>query len=192
MTFDKLADRCLLFVDERKQMIIELLKEAELEITRKCNMHEDTRTYTCDGSASYGLPNNYKQIIQVLHDGNKLSAVGEHDISFENDNTVMTGTPSAYFIRNGGFYLDSAPSSGEILLSYYATANGIQDSSDNPSPIISEIYHRDLCDYAIAMSSAKDSPDMHLRYLQLWNNSIENIRNEDADRELIHTIRGEI
>ena len=30
MTFDKLADRCLLFVDERKQMIIELLKEAEL------------------------------------------------------------------------------------------------------------------------------------------------------------------
>ena len=40
MTFDKLADRCLLFVDERKQMLIELLKEAELEMTRKCNMSQ--------------------------------------------------------------------------------------------------------------------------------------------------------
>jgi hypothetical protein len=64
MTFDKLADRCLLFVDERKQMLIELLKEAELELTRQCNMYEDTRTFTCDGSTSYGLPSNYKQ----LHD----------------------------------------------------------------------------------------------------------------------------
>ena len=85
MTFDNLADRCLLFVEERKQMIIELLKEAELEITRKCNMYEDTREFTCDGSASYGLPSNYKQVIFLQYDGYKLFPIQEDDIAYGSD-----------------------------------------------------------------------------------------------------------
>ena len=81
MTFDKLADRCLLFVEERKQMVIELLKEAELEMTRKCNMYEDIRDYTADGSTSYGLPSNYKQIILLSYKGGKIPPITEDEIN---------------------------------------------------------------------------------------------------------------
>ena len=192
MTFDKLADRCLLFVEERKQMLIALLKEAELEMTRKCNMYEDTRTFTCDGSASYGLPSNYKQIIHLQHDGTTLMAVNENDISFNSSNDVESGIPTAYYIRNFGIHLDTKPSSGSILLSYYGTVDGLPATSTSPSPIIPEIYHRDLCDYAISIASAKASPDLHLKYLQMWNNSLNEIKGEDADRELVHSVRREV
>ena len=67
MTFDKLADRCLLFIEERKGMLISLLKEAELEISRKCNMYEDATTYVANNQETLGLPSNYKQIITVMH-----------------------------------------------------------------------------------------------------------------------------
>ena len=192
MTFDKLADRCLLFIDERKQMLIELLKEAELEMTRKCNMYEDTRSFACSGSETYGLPSNFKQIIHLQHDGNTLTAVNENDISFNSSNDVESGPPSVYYIRNFGVHLDTKPGSGSILLSYYGTVDNIQDDSTTPSPIIPELYHRDLCDYAISIASAKQSPDLHLKYLQMWNNSLNEIKNEEADRELVHSVRREV
>ena len=192
MTFDKLADRCLLFVEERKQMLVALLKEAELELTRKCNMYEDTRTYTCDGSESYGLPENYKQIIFLQHDGDKLVPLSEDDISYESDGTISTGDPTGYFIRNNAFHLDAKPSSGKIRISYYGTVDGAQDTADDPSPIIPDMYHRDLCDYAIAIAHAKDNPQLHDKYINEWNVKIQEIINQDADRELIHTIKKEV
>jgi hypothetical protein len=60
------------------------------------------------------------------------------------------------------------------------------------APIIPGQYHKDLCDYAIAIASAKANPEMHNKHLSLWLNNIEKIKNEDADRELIHQIRSEI
>ena len=106
MTFEKLKDRVLLFIEERPQMIIELLKEAELEMTRRCNMFEDTREYTCDGSESYGLPTNYKQVIFLQHDGYKLYPISEDDISYGSDGQIDEGDPRGYFVRNNGFHLD--------------------------------------------------------------------------------------
>ena len=192
MTFDNLADRCLLFVEERKQMIIELLKEAELEITRKCNMYEDTREFTCDGSASYGLPSNYKQVIFLQYDGYKLFPIQEDDIAYGSDGQIEDGEPSGYFIRNNGFHLDQKPTSGILRLSYYGTVDGVQDVATDPSPIIPTMYHRDLCNYAIAVASAKDNPAFYDKYWMLWQSSIDEIINQDADRELIHTIKREI
>ena len=192
MTFDKLADRCLLFVEERKQMIIELLKEAELEMTRKCNMYEDTREYACDGSESYGLPNNYKQVIFLQHDGRKLHPISEQDISYDSDGLVSQGDPIGYFVRNNAFHLDHKPASGTLRLSYYGTLDGLQDVATDPSPLIPEMYHRDLCDYAIAIVSAKDNPQFHDKHWMLWQNNLDEIINQDADRELIHTTNREI
>ena len=192
MTFDKLADRCLLFVDERKQMLVELLKEAELEMTRKCNMYEDTRTYTCNGSDSYGLPQNYKQIINAMHDGVTLKPASESDIYYDDDNEVQDGTPTAYYIRNNALHTDTKSASGKVKLVYYGTVDNIQDASSTPSPVIPEIYHRDLCNYAIWVATAKGNPNLSDKYFALWNNSLEEIINEDADRELIHTIRREV
>ena len=192
MTFDVLADRCLLFIEERKQMLVALLKEAELEMTRKCNMYEDTREFTADGSASYGLPTNYKQIIYLSYKGEKLQSTTEDQISYDSNGDVQTGSPTGYFIRNNGFYLDYKPSSGKIRLSYYGTVDGAQDESADPSPIIPDMYHRDLCDYAIAIAAAKDNPDLHNKYLALWMNNINQIINEDANRELVHQIKSEV
>ena len=192
MTFNQLKDRVMLFIEERPQMIVALLKEAELEMTRKCNMYEDTREYTADGSESYGLPSNYKQTIYLSYKGTKLSSITEDQISYDSNGDVQTGTPTGYFIRNNGFYLNLLPSSGKIRLSYYGTVDGAQDPSDDPSPVIPVMYHRDLCDYAIAIASAKDNPDLHNKYLALWMNNISQIINEDANRELIHQTISEI
>jgi len=173
-------------------MIVELLKEAELEMTRKCNMYEDTRDITADGSASYGLPSNYKQVIIITFKGGRLHPISEDEIAYDSDGAVQAGNPTGYFIRNNGFYLDSKPSSGKIKLSYYGTLDGAQDTSPDPSPVIPDMYHRDLCNYAIAVASAKDNPQFHDKYWMLWQTSLNEIINQDADRELIHTIKREV
>ena len=54
------------------------------------------------------------------------------------------------------------------------------------------MYHRDLCDYAIAIVSAKDNPQFHDKHWMLWQNNLDEIINQDADRELIHTTNREI
>ena len=54
------------------------------------------------------------------------------------------------------------------------------------------MYHRDLCDYAIAIAAAKDLPQIHEKHWMMWQNSITEIINEDADRELIGTIKREV
>ena len=192
MTFDKLADRVGLFIDERQQMIIELLKEAELEMTRKCNMYEDTRSFTADGSASYGLPANYKQVIILTYNGEKLQSISEDDLSYNSDGSVQTGNPSGYFIRNNGFHLNYIPSSGTFKLSYYGTVDGAQDPASDPSPVVPDMYHRDLCNYAIAISAAKDNPPLHDKHWTLWQQNLQEIINEDANRELVHQIKSEI
>ena len=192
MTFDKLADRCLLFVEERKQMRVELLKEAELELTRKCNMYEDTREFACDGSTSYGLPSNYKQVIFLQYDGKKLVPVTEDEISYDSDGTIQSGDPNGYFIRNNGFHLNYKPSTGTIRLSYYGTVDGAQDTDADPAPIIPDMFHRDLCNYAIAIAAAKDNPGLHDKYWMLWQANLTDIINQDADRELVHTIKREV
>ena len=192
MTFDKLADRCQLFIEENKSMIVELLKEAELEMTRKCNMYEDTREFTADGSVSYGLPTNYKQIIIITYKGDKLQSISEDDLSYDSDGTVQTGNPTGYFIRNNGFHLNYIPSTGAIKLSYYGTLDNAQDTASDPSPIIPDMYHRDLCNYAIAIAAAKDNPALHDKHWMMWQQSLREIINEDANRELVHQIKSEI
>jgi hypothetical protein len=192
MTFNKLADRCLLFIDERKQMLIQLLKEAELEMTRKCNMYEDTRRFTCSGAESYGLPSNYKQILFIQYNGDKLHPIGEGEVPYNSSGDVQTGTPSGYFIRNNGIHLNYKPSSGTLKLTYYGTVENIQDTSSTPSPIVPSMYHRDLCDYAIAIAAAREFPQIHQKHWMLWQNNINEIINEDANRELIGTIKREV
>ena len=155
-------------------------------------MYEDTRTFTCDGSESYGLPDNYKQIIFLQYDSYKLIPVTEDEIGYDSDGTIGTGDPRGYFIRNNAIHLDQKPSDGKLRLSFYGTVDNFQDNSDDPSPVIPSMYHRDLCNYAIAVASAKDNPQFYQTYWMLWNQAIADIINQDADRELIHTIKREI
>ena len=47
------------------------------------------------------------------------------------------------------------------------------------------MYHRDLCDYAVAIASAKTLPDLHTKHWSIWINNLENIKNEYPDRKFV-------
>ena len=187
MTFDKLADRCLLFVDTEKNLLIELLKEAEIEMSRKCNINEASESYSDAGDGIYALPAEYKQIIHISYNGDKLIPVHEDEVDYDNNGNIRTGTPSGYFIQNNRIHTNNKGSGGTLNVTFYATVYNTGDS-----PIIPDMYHRDLCDYAIAISSAKKLPDLHNKHWVMWNQNLQEIKNEDADRELIHTIKESI
>ena len=185
MTFDKLADRCLLFVDAEKNLLIELLKEAEIEMSRKCNINEASEEYNDAGDGIYALPTDYKQIILITHNGDKLVPIHEDEVDYDNSGNVQSGAPTGYFIQNNRIHTNYKGSGGTLKATYYAT---IYNTSD--SPIVPDMYHRDLCDYAIAIASAKNLPDLHSKHWGMWINNLLEISNEDADRELVHSIKG--
>ena len=203
MTFDKLADRCLLFVDAEKNTLIELLKEAEIEMSRKCNIYENSQGYYDTGITNiYELPKDYKQMILGRFENYKLNSIHEDEVGYDSDGSIRSGTPTGYFIRNNFLHLNHKPSahstSQRLQISYYAvidnahpqvTTTGTGEMSYVNDPEISEIYHRDLCDYAIAIASAKKLPDLHMKHWGMWMQNLQSITNEDADRELVHSIK---
>ena len=184
MTFDKLADRCLLFADTEKNLLIELLKEAEIEMSRKCNINEASEEYTDDGNGIYALPSEYKQIILITHNGYKLVPITEDEVDYNSSGNIPSGTPTGYFIQNNRIHTNYKGSGGTLKVTFYATIYNTGDS-----PIIPDMYHRDLCDYAIAIASAKNLPELHNKHWVMWINNLLAITNEDADRELVHSIK---
>ena len=184
MTFDKLADRCLLFVDTEKNLLIELLKEAEIEMSRKCNIHEASESYSDNGDGAYSLPSEYKQIIHISYNGDRLVPITEDEVDYDNDNNVQDGTPTGYFVQNNRIHTNYKGSGGALKITFYATIY-----NQGASPIVPDMYHRDLCDYAIAIASAKKLPELHAKHWGMWMSNLESIKNEDADRELVHSIK---
>jgi hypothetical protein len=197
MTFDKLADRCLLFVDDDKAMLVELIKEAERELTRSCNILEQETAFTPTGSENgiFTLNTTYKQVIEAKLNGYTLHPISEDEVAWKSDNTVESGDPTGYFVRNNKFHTNLAPQDGDLNISFDATLspNGGDDPSQHATDLtIPEMYGNDLCNFAVAISSAKQNPGMHDKHWMLWSASIETITNQDADRELIHTIKREV
>ena len=60
------------------------------------------------------------------------------------------------------------------------------------APVIPERFHKDLCNYAIAIANAKSAPDLYDKYWTKWELNMDRLINEAMDRDLIHSIRGEI
>ena len=59
-------------------------------------------------------------------------------------------------------------------------------------PIVPLQYHRALCDYAIAIASAKQNPELYGRHWEMWQGNIEDIKERSFNREIVHSIRQEI
>ena len=57
------------------------------------------------------------------------------------------------------------------------------------APVIPSEYQLSLCDYAIAIASAKKNPDIHDRHLSIWTARMQDIKNKDADKDLMFNIR---
>ena len=62
----------------------------------------------------------------------------------------------------------------------------------NYAPLIDGDYHLDLCEYAIYIASAKVNPDLSMKHLQIWESRIQEILNDNIDKELPTGIREEI
>ena len=186
MTFEKLVERSLLYVDAQKGALKKLLVEAEFELTREVDIFENSVSLTITAGVAT-LPDYFKSVILITHKGNKLVPINESDIVYKSDGTKSDGDPRGYFIRNQELHFDTIPT-GTVNLSYYRT---IVEGSISAAPSIPKQYHTDLCYYAIAIAGAKIDGIME-KFWPLWMSSIEKIKRQDADRELIHQIRREV
>ena len=76
------------------------------------------------------------------------------------------------------------------IIGYGATIaiHGYRDHA----PVIPSKYHLSLCDYALSVALAKDNPQKADKHAMFWEKSIERITNQEADAELIHSVRREI
>ena len=62
----------------------------------------------------------------------------------------------------------------------------------NVAPLIPERFHTSLCDYAIALANAKQSPDTYNRHWLKWESGMDSLMSEAQDRDLIFSIKEEI
>jgi len=59
-------------------------------------------------------------------------------------------------------------------------------------PVIENDYHLNLCDYAIYMASAKKNPELSMSHLQVWEQRLNQILNDNIDKELPMGMKEEI
>jgi len=270
-SWNKLADRCRLFTDRPRALLIELLKEAEEELVRKCDILEKEHSFTAPllNGANVNndvLPSNYKKEIAVFHKGVKLNKIAQEEVVLNTSNAIYTGTPTSYWIEGNQIYFNKIPSSSDQFKMYYyarlgntdvtqsirvlahsisstdylfldtdlgseltgligdmpgqagieiGAFQGIDDTSNEGSkyiainldnlddsstkeikirnyrsvaPIIPDHFHRNLCDYSIALST----PELHDKHMIMFENSINEIKNEDAERDLVHEVKKEV
>ena len=173
------------------RLLINLLKEAEVELTRKANILENEFSVTAgDGIQFYALPDDYKSMIAVLVEGQHKRPMTDDEIFYDNDNNLYTGTPSGYLIRGNNIFFSQNPNSGDKIKIIYNSLAEIEKTSTEPD--IPEIFQKDLCNYAIALACAKELPTMYDKFWNAWLINIEEIKNEIADRELLYNMKEEI
>ena len=133
-SWNTLADRCQLFVDAERPLLVELLKEAQSEMSNACMMYDSVFTYQGsqlgvyeNRNTNYGvLPSDYLQDIGVWCNGVKLKKLDEGNLFFEDNgatdykrNQPDSGEPYAYCISGGHIQFNSMPESGDQIMLYY-------------------------------------------------------------------------
>ena len=66
------------------------------------------------------------------------------------------------------------------------------DGYGNKAPVIPTRFHKNLCDYAIALANAKNAPEKYQMHWSMWLDNMKKLKNEARDRDLIYSIREEI
>lgn len=136
--WDNLIDRCLLYAEAPRQMIKNLLMEAEDELSREVDIVEQVIRAVTPLRGNYPgfatahkpnpllLPNNFKKISEVRYKGEVLPLVDRDSIDFNTKNNTKDGTPTGYYIApaehgTGGLavWLDKNPPDGDYLTVWY-------------------------------------------------------------------------
>ena len=129
-----LTDRCQLFIDAERPLLIELLKEAQSEISNECLLYDSVFTYVGENlgyiegrNQHYGvLPSDYLQDIGVWCNGTPLKKMSERDFYYTDSgstdyrrNAPDDGEPSFYYISGGHIQFNSKPNSTDQIMLYY-------------------------------------------------------------------------
>ena len=217
MHWKQLVDRCGLYVEANRRLLLNLLYEAEEEMSKQCNIYEEsvvinvsnqiidnwggdvlplpyTEGWIGDGQVDMlgggvtteGATSYFVAPIQILVNGNQIKSIHEDEFVFKADNTKYKGTPKGYSIKNK--YLNFSHIlnlDDKVKIIYY----GMVADHDEISPRISSIYHKELCYYACYMSQIKDKPDVASVFLNLWNESLLDIRNKEGSRDAVYTVK---
>ena len=120
-------------------------------------------------------------------------------------NTSIVGAPDKGYINNNiesGNYLQyksrytlNSTLAGSVSTNGVKAPNGsmcVVKDYRSVAPVIPNKFHTNLCDYAVALANAKSAPDIYNTYWTKWTMNMDNLINESADRDLIHSIREEI
>ena len=133
-SWNGLADRCQLFTDAERPLLIELLKEAQSEISNECMLYDAIFTYVGselglrgNRKSNFGvLPTDYLQDIGVWCNGTPLKKMSEKDFYYTDNgatdfkrNDPDDGDPSFYYISGGHIQFDSNPNSTDHIMLYY-------------------------------------------------------------------------
>lgn len=86
---------------------------------------------------------------------------------------------------------DSGSWSGSVSNNYFVRS-GIIVHYREIGPVIENDYHLNLCDYAIYMASAKKNPELSATHLQIFETRIQEILNDNIDKELPIGMKEEI
>jgi len=201
MNWKQLVDRCGLFVNANSRLLLNLLYEAEEELTKECLLYEDEFTHTLQSeSSTINLPDidstepslkgsTFVAPIQVIVNGTKIKAMHEDEFYYQKNGSLHKGSPIGYSIKNKTINFSHILKVSDVVkVLYYGM---VRDHTDI-SPKIPTVYHRDLCNYACYMSQIKDNPDISSVFLNLWTQTIEKVKNAEGNRDQVYSIREEI
>ena len=133
MIWNELIDRCLLFTSASRDMLRELMKEAEEELCTRLEIYDSLYKivppakllgigHTLGAQVDHNytkVPDDYIKDNYVLCNGNPLKKITEADIYRGNLNVVSAGEPTGYAISGDFILFNTQPDSGhKIVLSY--------------------------------------------------------------------------
>ena len=194
--WETLIDRCLVYTDASRKALHMFLKEAEVEMTRKVNILEDSVSWDTKEDVKILTISNFKEVKSLYVKGDRMSMMTEDELLLDTTNTKHQGTPTKFYIQTTSsavspvykVILNLKPSTTMAFKMHYWSLA----TSASTGPIIPGQFQTDLCYYAIAQVSAKTNPELYQTNLSLWAQSIMSIQNESADRDLIYNIKEEI
>lgn len=198
-SWSELADRCKLWVATNPVLLVNLLKEAEMELCTEINLlRYNVNTELSASVSSYAFTNDtqynlFKYILSVKWQGCRLQQISPDDAPRDNDGALYTGTPTGFWWEDDTVYLNhTTTDSGYLTIDYWGLPKSLTDSSQE-SPEIPKRFHYKLCDYAIYQAHLKNGDERKaVIFRQEWESNIADVLRVQGSSALPQEIWSEI
>jgi len=160
--------------------VAQVLREGENEFIKETKITEQTASVTTDENF-FTLPADYLRAIRIEWNDTPLVPAPKNAYVDLRDagGSLITGTPTYYWISDGGVQLLPSPTESGIITLLYIRFN---NDTDSASPIIHSQWHSSLVYYAVKeilgyKEDLKVSDEKKiLRNEKKWNESIQNAK----------------